>query len=390
MMQAQSISRRTLLKGTSAALTGLALLNQAWPSQSAFAQAGDEVLPWIDQPAENPVPQILDNPLNWEDVDSWYTPNDQFFSIAHYNRPEIDAATWQLEVSGLVGNPLTLTLDDLMTWPQQELDFTLECSGNHGLPFLWGGIGNARWGGVSLAAILGEADVLDEGIEVVFWGADAGEETLWEQTVTQNFARSMSIEDAMSPYNLLAYQMNGEALPQPNGYPLRLIAPGWYGVANVKWLTRIEVRSTRLMNRFMARDYVTLRGEEVNGEQVWTESSVGRARLKSAPARVVQNGDSYRIEGAAWGAPIQSVEVRIDDGEWQEAELDTENRGRFAWRFWTLHWADAAAGEHSITSRATSTRGEVQPAPDDPMLANKITYWEANGWITRQVEIPAA
>jgi DMSO/TMAO reductase YedYZ molybdopterin-dependent catalytic subunit len=199
----------------------------------------------------------------------------------------------------------------------------------------------------------------------------------------------MSVEDAMSPYNLLAYEMNGEALPTNNGFPLRLIAPGWYGVANVKWLTRIEVRSTRLMNRFMARDYVTLRSEEVNGGPVWTESSVGRARLKSAPARVVRNGESYRIEGAAWGALVQSVEVRIDDGEWQEATLDTENRSRFAWRFWTLDWADAEAGAHSITSRATSTRGEVQPAPDDPLLANKVTYWENNGQVTRQVEIPA-
>jgi DMSO/TMAO reductase YedYZ molybdopterin-dependent catalytic subunit len=168
-----------------------------------------------------------------------------------------------------------------------------------------------------------------------------------------------------------------------------LIAPGWYGIANVKWLTRIEVRSTRLMNRYMAREYVTLRSEEVDGEQVWTESSVGRARLKSAPARVVRNGDSYRIEGAAWGAPVSSVEVKIDDGEWQEAELDTDNRARFAWRFWTLEWADAAPGEHTITSRATSLRGDVQPAADDPMIANKYTYWESNGQITRQVEIPA-
>jgi DMSO/TMAO reductase YedYZ molybdopterin-dependent catalytic subunit len=251
---------------------------------------------------------------------------------------------------------MTLTLDDLKTWPRQELDFTIECSGNHGLPFLWGGIGNARWAGISLASLLDEAGVLDVGREVACWGADAGEETLWGQTVVQNFARSMSLEDAMGPYNLLAYEMNGETLPQPNGYPLRLIAPGWFGVANVKWLTRIEVRSSRLMNRFMARDYVTLRQEEQDGEAVWTESSVGRSLLKSAPARVVSSADGYRIEGAAWGAPIQRVEVQVDDGEWQVAELDTENVGRFAWRFWTLDWPDAEAGEHNITSRASAGR----------------------------------
>src|SRR5690606_26147543 len=139
------------------------------------------------------------------------------------------------------------------------------------------------------------------------------------------FARSMSLEDAMSPYNLLCYEMNGEPLPTRHGFPLRLIAPGWYGIANIKWLERIEVRSRRLMNRFMARDYVTLRKEEVDGEEVWSESSVGRSLLKSAPARVVHGDDGYRIEGAAWGRPIGAVEVQINDGPWQTAALDPEN-----------------------------------------------------------------
>lgn len=385
----QEISRRALLKSTGAMMTGAALLNSPWLAQTASAQAEGEVLPWLDQPAENPVPEVIANQQQWEDLGSWYTPNDQFFSIAHFNRPEIDATEWSLEISGLVQNPMVLTLDDLMTWPRLELDFTLECSGNNGLPFFWAGIGNARWAGASLAAILEEADIMDEGREVVFWGADAGEVMVRDQTFTETFARSMSVEDAMSPYNLLCYEMNGEPLPQPNGHPLRLIAPGWYGIANVKWLTRIVVRSSRLMNQFMARDYVTVRPEEVNGEEVWTESSVGRALLKSAPGRVVKTDSGYRIEGAAWGAPIQRVEVRIDDGEWQEAELDTENVSRFSWRLWALDWADATPGEHTITSRATSTRGEVQPAPDDPWLANKITYWESNGQITRTVEISA-
>jgi DMSO/TMAO reductase YedYZ molybdopterin-dependent catalytic subunit len=383
------MSRRELLRNSGIALTGFSLLDyQGFPSARP-AQAGDEVLPWLDQPAENPVPQVLDNTLVWEDLDSWYTPKEDFFSIAHYNRPEVDESTWSLEITGLVQNPLTLTLDDLKSWPRQELDFTLECSGNHGLPFLWGGIGNARWAGTPLAPLLDEAGVLDDGIEVVFYGIDEGEQTVREQTFVQNFARSMSIADAMSPYNMLCYEMNGEALPAANGFPLRLIAPGWYGVANVKWLKRIEITDTRFMGHFMARDYVTLRSEERDGETVWTENSVGRARIKSAPARVVNSGGGYRIEGAAWGAPIQLVEVQIDGGEWQEAQIDTSNSGRFAWKFWTLDWADAEAGEHAITTRATDIHGNVQPAPDDPMIANKFTYWESNGQITRTVEIPA-
>jgi DMSO/TMAO reductase YedYZ molybdopterin-dependent catalytic subunit len=379
-------SRRTFLMHSGSAFAAFALLKSPW-AVSAALQTGDEVIPWLDQRADNPVPQVIANQPTWEELDSWITPNEQFFSIAHYNRPEIDAANWQLEIGGLVRQPMTLTLNDIKALPRQELIFTLECSGNSGLPFFDAGIGNAQWAGTPLAAVLEAAGVLEEGIEVVFFGADAGEETVREQTITQNFARSMSLADAMHPDNLLSYEMNGEPLPAANGFPLRLIAPGWYGIANVKWLTRIEVWNTRLMNRFMARDYVTLRQEGTEDAPLWTETSVARALLKSAPGRVIRNADSYRIDGAAWGAPIDSVEVQIDGGEWQRATLDSAQQAEYAWTFWSLDWSDAQAGEHTITSRAIDTAGHVQPAPDDPYLANKITYWESNGQITRRVAI---
>ncbi len=384
------MSRRTLLKQGGAALTGWALLNtvKIGAAPAVLAQSGVEVLPWLDQPAANPTNGRVTNLLEWEELDSWITPPDQFFTVSHYGIPEVAPDGWQLEITGLVDNPMTLTTADLQSWPRQELDFTIECAGNHGFAWNFGLLGNARWAGVSLLPLLREAGIKDDAVEVAFYGADMGEETVREQTITQNFARSMSIEDATSPYNLLCYEMNGEALPARHGAPLRLIAPGWYGVANVKWLQKVEVRSRRLMNRFMARDYVTLRHETIDGEEVWSESSVGPSLLKSAPARVVRSEDAYRIEGAAWGRPIAKVEVQIDDGPWQEATLDTENIRRFSWRFWSLDWAAAEPGEHSITARAIDSEGNVQPAADDPFITNKITYWESNGQITRRVEIP--
>src|SRR5919107_1125882 len=108
--------------------------------------------------------------------------------------------------------------------------------------------------------------------------------------------------------------MNGRPLPRENGFPLRLVAPGWYGVASVKWLDRIEGRDARYEGRFMGRDYVTVREEEVGGRKLAVETSVGRALLKSAPARVTRLGGGYRITGAAWGGPVARVEVRIDGG----------------------------------------------------------------------------
>ena len=379
--------REFIIKG-SAALAALAVF------QSRFAQAfptrpGETVVPWLDQPAENPVPEVIKTQLVWEDLDSWVTPNDKFFSIAHFDRPVIDANAWKLEIDGLVKKPMALTLADLKARPRQETVFTVECSGNHGFPFFTGGIGNARWAGTPLAALLEEAGVKENGIEVVFWGADAGDVELKDRELTmhQNFARSMSLAEAMNPNNILCYKMNGAELPAPNGFPLRLIAPGWYGIASVKWLKRIELRDRPFRNKFMARDYVTIREEDHNGETVWVETSVGRALLKSAPARVTQKDKTYRITGAAWGAPIGKVEVKIDDGQWQPATIDQSDEAEFAWKIWHLDWDNPAPGEHTVTSRATDVSGQVQPAMDDPWIAKKKTYWESNGQVTRRINI---
>ena len=203
----------------------------------------------------------------------------------------------------------------------------------------------------------------------------------------------MSLDDAMTGDNLLCYEMNGRPLPGEHGFPVRLIAPGWYGVANVKWLTRIEVRDARFQGRFMARDYVTIREEIQQGKTVWTFTSVTHDRLKSAPAKVTRRGGRYSIMGAAWGAPIAAVEVQIDEGPWMPAQLERHGARRrrsrdFAWTFWTLHWGRPAAGEHTIRSRAIDVDGNLQPAPSDPFLAGKVTFWESNGQITRRVEIP--
>jgi DMSO/TMAO reductase YedYZ molybdopterin-dependent catalytic subunit len=191
----------------------------------------------------------------------------------------------------------------------------------------------------------------------------------------------------MNPNNILCFEMNGATLPASNGAPLRLIAPGWYGIANVKWLKRIEVRDTRFMGRFMARDYVTVREESHDGETFWSEASVGRWRLASAPARVVRNGANYRVLGMAWGGSIARVEVQIDGGLWRPAVIDTRSNAAFAWKFWSVNWDHPASGDHTVLSRAFDTDGNVQPPPDDPMIAGKHTYWESNGQAARRIHI---
>jgi DMSO/TMAO reductase YedYZ molybdopterin-dependent catalytic subunit len=177
--------------------------------------------------------------------------------------------------------------------------------------------------------------------------------------------------------------MNGEPLPPLHGFPARLIAPGWYGVANVKWLTHIEVTDQRFAGHFMARDYVTMREETVGDQTVWTFSTVSHDRLKSAPARVLDQEGSYLVQGAAWGEAIAGVDVSVDGGDWQPAGLTTDGADPYTWTFWSLDLGALPAGEHTIASRAVSASGDEQPAPDDPFLAGKSTFWESNGIVTR-------
>lgn len=393
-MDQEYVSRRQLLTRGSAAFAGLALLQVPMLARAFPSRPGEEVIPFLEP---LPAPELVKTfrPLNWAELQAWITPNDQFFRVAHYDKarwltdtPVIDEEQWTLDIAGLVKQPMTLTLRDLKARPRHEVTFTLECSGNRRQPFLHGLVGNATWAGTPLAPLLQEAGVQDQGIEVVFIGSDTGEEEVRGITMTQHFARSMSLEDAMNPNNLLCYEMNGAPLPQSHGFPLRLIAPGWYGIANIKWLMRIEVRDSRFMGRWMARDYVTLREEPRNGETVWTETSVGRALLKSVPAKVTRKDDRYRIVGAAWGAPIQRVEVQIDGGPWLQAHIDRSREAKFAWKFWSLEWEPAASGEHTIVSRAIDTHGKVQPAADDPRIAMKHTKWESNEQFTRRIRLP--
>ena len=419
-MDQRVLPRRTVLKGAATAgAVGVTVVNMAGPAQAFPGHAdGGVVVPWSDQPPPVP-PELagtLGHPLVWEQI-RYLTPNDDFFTIKHYDLPRLSPTHWRLGVTGLVAHPQTLSLGDLKALPRRAVTFALECSGNQtSTQSQVGLVGNARWAGASLRQVLKRARPLDEGIEVVFWGADKGQVTIRDNsavidpgltgevepdgaggldlTVTEHFARSMSLEDAMSSDNLLCYEMNGQPLPRDHGAPVRLIAPDWYGVANVKWLTRIELTNRRYQGRFMARDYVTIREKVRGGETVWTFTSVTHERLKSAPAKVTRRGDEYTVMGAAWGARVAKVEVQVDDGPWEAAKLvrhpsrdASRHDDASAWRFWWRNLGALAAGEHSIRSRAYDRGGHVQPAPEDPVIANRRTYYENNGYVTRRVRI---
>ncbi len=396
-MDAETISRRDALIRTGGTLAAIAFFQSPL---FAWGRPGEKTIPFVDQPTAPPPPLAGLNQLDWQTMnpDSWITPNDKFFHVGHYGVPEFDVAKWKLEIAGRVARPQTLTLAAIKALPKKEVVFALECSGNSGFPFLQGAIGNARWTGTPLAAVLQKAGRKPDGVEVVFYGADQGEEPIQyigglgdkmgEFKAKAPFARSMSWAEATDPANLLCYEMNGQPLPAANGHPLRLIAPRWFGISNVKWLTRIEVTDARFEGPFQAQRYLTVREEpRPDGTSVWTRTAVGRSLLKSIAATVTVQDGKYRIYGAAWGAPVARVEVRVDDGPWKTAVIDRGAEHEFAWKFWHLDWANAAPGEHTITSRAVDKTGTVQPAKDDPRVAKRHTYWEANEQITRTVKL---
>ena len=183
-METQDISRRTLLKDGGAALAGLTVLQVAGPTQ-VLGQTTGEVIPWLDQPPPNPVPPAnVGNLLRWESLETRLTPAQNFFFVNHYGQPDgLDEASWRVDIGGLVAHPRSLTMADLKARERHEVEFTLECSGNTSAGgFFIGGIGNARWAGARLAPLLESADILDEGTEVVFWGADSGQETIRDNT----------------------------------------------------------------------------------------------------------------------------------------------------------------------------------------------------------------
>lgn len=374
------LTRREMIRG-SMAFAALALAQQPL---SAFGfpdpEEGTELIPFLDKQAGT-------NGITWEKLQSWITPNQELYEVKHYGVPKIDLATWNLEIGGLVRRPRTFTLDEIRKRKRKTIAATLECSGNSNSPGFMGAIGNVKWTGTSLAPLLKECDPYKRGIEVAFFGADTAKDEVKKNEYTANFSRGLHVVDAMRDDILLCYEFNGEPLNTAHGAPLRLVVPGWYGIAWVKWLSRIEVLDRRIMSKYMGREYVTLRAEERGDKTIYRETSIGPMLIKSIPARALRLSDgTIRIHGAAWGdgTPLARVELKIDDGPWQAVTLDKKNRSKFCWTFWSYEWKGAATGEHTIVSRATDAEGRSQPTADDPIIKLKKTYWESNHqWVRR-------
>src|SRR5262245_59432936 len=384
----QHITRRDVVR-TGLALAALGIVGLPEWVLPALAQ-GENVVPFLDFPERvitNPAPdrRIIDI----RTINGPITPKDEFFTTQHYGHPVVDAATFKLRVSGLVDRPIALSLDELKRIGSTELVAGFECSGNRGP--VQGLSSNGRWTGVPLKTVLDRAGVKAQAREFVFFGADHGpEEVEWRTqkfNVEQQFGRALDREKALSPEPFLAYALNGEPLTRHQGFPLRLVVPGWYGVNNVKWLSEIHVQEDRYLGKFQARWYRTFKGEMIDGELKWVESAITHMQLKSYIARISNVGGTYKVLGVVLndGTPLKAVEVRVDDGPWQPATLDPSTREKYGWKLFNYTWNGATPGEHTIVSRAIDATGKIQPTAEE--LENKKSFLEDNAQTVRKIRI---
>ena len=303
---------------------------------------------------------------------SWVTANERFFVRSHFPVPDVDQAAYRLEVSGLVKTPLSLTLAELRALPQFERAHTLECAGNGrglyklantaGTQWEYGAVGNAKWGGTPLLALLERAGVQPEAKHVWFEAADRA-----PLPEVPPFLRSIPIEKAMDDV-LLVHRMNGAPLPKLHGAPVRVIVPGWYGMASTKWVTRVRVEAAPSDNHWIARGYHYV----YPGEDPAQAPPVQEMRVKSLITGMLENGRAPKatatVKGFAWaGRPgVQKVEISTDGGAtWRGATLEGEEV-HGAWRAWSAKFDVTTAGVLHVMARATDGDGDVQPAQAKP------------------------
>ena len=300
------------------------------------------------------------------------TPVGLHYLLIHFDIPAVDLADWALTIGGRVRNPVRISLDELKARPSTTIAVTLECAGNGrarllprplSQPWLNEAVGTAEWTGTPLGPLLRDAGLLDQSGDVVFTGLDRGV----QGDIEQNYERSLPLAECMRDEVLLAYAINGQPLPPQHGFPIRLIVPGWYGMAHVKWLRGITVLGISFSGYQQATAYHVRHSMDDAGEPVTRmlpralmvppgiPDFMSRIRFL-APSRQV-------LSGRAWSghAPVTKVEVSVDGGlVWAAADLG-DPVSDFAWRPWRYVWDATKPGDYELSVRATDGAGNVQP-----------------------------
>ena len=376
------ISRRSVVMGMLPLIAAAGLSGRTTAqAQSAPVPSGDSTFPGLITREKEPMNLEFPFPT----LDNVITPNNRFYVRNHFSVPKLDATAWRLSIDGAVNKQISLSYDELRRLPSVKVTATLECAGNSranlvpkakGVLWEQGGISNAEWTGVPLSVLLDRAGIKSGAMEAIFEGADSGE--VKEEPKSPgviSFARSLPLAKARRGEVIVAYQMNGKNLPPEHGYPARLVVPGWYGMASVKWLKKITLTTTPFDGYWQTLEYAYWKKVAdlptlVPVTETEVKAEIARPNLSEA----VKAGSTYRVHGAAWTgeSEVAKVEFSADEGKtWNAARLLGE-AVPFAWRLWEFNWTvPPAAGKYKLMARATDKKGNIQPASHDP---NRRTY----------------
>ena len=330
-------------------------------------------------------PPQLETPVRYFDTD--LTPNDVFFVRWHLSGipTSVDTKTFRLEVTGNVSKAVTLSLAELQAkFMPVSVVALCQCSGNArsffeprvpGGQWGFGAMGNARWKGVRLRDLLNTAGVKPGSIQVGFRGLDTP-----PLPQTPRFEKSLPLESALDGEVIVAYEMNGAPLPMLNGFPLRLVVPGWYGTYWVKSLSAITVLDKPLKTFWMDTAYRVPdnSGAEETPQSLSpkpvpiTQMAVHSIFVKPTPGEQIKANQVYRLQGVAndGGSGIRKVEVSTNDGNsWVEASLGTD-LGKYSWRLWSVNWAPPATGNYRLLVRAVNNDNQQQV----------VSQWNRSGY----------
>jgi DMSO/TMAO reductase YedYZ molybdopterin-dependent catalytic subunit len=354
------------------------------PGQYAKADSGEaRHLPSMGLITRQQQPKNLETAA--DQLASFLTPTELFYIRSHFPAPMLDVSAYQLRVDGAVKKPFSLNYDDLRAMPSETRVALLECAGNgrvfmvpqvEGAQWELGAVGNAEWTGVPLRVLLERAGMEEDVCEIVLEGADHGipvEKPIPPGPIS--YSRSIPRDKAIQSEVLIAYQMNGRALPLDHGYPVRAIVPGHYGMASVKWLTHIQAVRAPFHGYWQTSDYGYW--SYLDGKPV--RRPLGEMKVKSEIVRpsvyeTIAPNQIYTVLGAAWAGDTEVTEVSVstDGGQtWNKAEF-LDPAQRHTWRHWKYNWlTPEKPGKYTLLARAKDASGNVQPNQHDP---NHGTY----------------
>lgn len=314
------------------------------------------------------------------------TPTGLHYLLIHFDVPSIDADSHKLEFGKGFDAPFSIGIDDIKDLPQKTLPVTLECAGNgrssisprtHSMPWGVEAVGTSEWTGTPLAPLIEQAQPGAGTIDITFTGADCG----FDKGTKHAFGRSLSLAQITSLDLLLVHEMNGQPLLPQHGAPLRIIVPGWYGMASVKWLTTIEALTAPYQGFQQVSTYRYRDSKDDPGQPVTCMRVKSLMTPPGVPDFVTRNRyvttGSMSITGRAWsgnGVPISTVEFNDGSG-WRAATLSAP-RGKYDWTRWSIEW-EAKPGEHVLSCRATDSNGDTQPL--EPR-------WDASGFGNNTVQ----